>query len=74
MAGGPIQEARLSVRIQPGAKGSELVGLADGVLRLRVAAPAREGSANEAMVKLLSELLAVAGMDRDEALRRLAMR
>lgn len=52
-------ETRLSLHVQPGAQRSEVVGLANGVLRVRVAAPAKEGRANEALVDLLASVLGV---------------
>lgn len=49
---------RLTVRVQPGAKETELVGfLDDGALKLRVAARALEGRANQAVEALLAERL-----------------
>jgi uncharacterized protein (TIGR00251 family) len=53
-------EARLTVRVQPGARSSEVLGFQDDVLRVRVAAPPREGKANQALVALLAETLGVA--------------
>ncbi len=52
-------ETRLALNVQPGSQRSEVLGLVDGVLRLRVAAPAKEGKANEALIDLLAALLAV---------------
>ncbi len=43
------------VSVQPGARRSELAGLHDGTLRVRVAAPALEGRANEALRVWLAE-------------------
>ena len=51
--------ARLRVRVQPGAKASQIVGLAEGVLRLRIAAPPVEGKANKAVEELLAAALDV---------------
>ena len=51
--------ARLTVRVQPGARRSEVVGLVEGVVRIRVAAQTQEGKANQALVELLSDLLDV---------------
>jgi len=53
-------EARLTVRVQPSARSSEVLGFQDGVLRVRVAAPPHEGKANQALVALLAERLDVA--------------
>lgn len=52
-------ETRLALHVQPNAKRSEILGLVNGVLRVRVAAPAKEGRANEALVDLLATLLIV---------------
>ncbi|MBI2941752.1 MAG: DUF167 domain-containing protein [Chloroflexi bacterium] len=45
------------VRVQPGARRNEVQGFVDGVLRLRLTAPPVEGRANEALLKLLANLL-----------------
>ena len=58
----PEPEAvRLVVRVSPGAAQSGIVGrMADGRLKVRVAAPAEGGRANRALVALLAESLGVA--------------
>jgi uncharacterized protein (TIGR00251 family) len=43
----------------PGARRSELAGVAEGRLRLRLAAPAHEGRANAELVRFLAGLLDV---------------
>lgn len=51
---------RLALRVQPGAKRDALLArLPDGTWKVAVAAPARDGRANEAVVRLLSGLLGV---------------
>jgi uncharacterized protein (TIGR00251 family) len=45
----------LTVKVQPGAKADALAGVADGVLRVRLKAPAIEGRANEALRVFLAE-------------------
>ena len=49
--------ARLRVRVQPGARRTEVVGLQGEVLRMRVAAPPVEGQANAALLRFLAETL-----------------
>jgi len=49
--------------VTPGARRSELAGVADGRLRVRLAAPPVEGRANEALVRFLAELLGVSRED-----------
>ncbi len=51
--------ALLTIRVQPGARRSEVVGWDGDTLRVRVAAPPVEGKANEALVELLAEALGV---------------
>jgi uncharacterized protein YggU (UPF0235/DUF167 family) len=66
-------EARLALKVQPGSKRSEVLGLVDGVLRVRVAARAQEGKANDALIDLLAALL-VLPKGRIRILRGLAAR
>jgi hypothetical protein len=57
---GPRAE-RLTVRVSPGASRTGIVGrMADGRLKVRVAAPAEDGRANQALIALLAESLGVA--------------
>jgi uncharacterized protein len=52
--------ARLNVRVQPGARLERLVGwMADGTLKLAVAAPPEGGRANAAVTKFLGLSLGV---------------
>lgn len=58
--GGRPVRAHLAVRVQPGARAEGLVGrMADGTLKLRVAAPPEDGRANRAVEGLLAEVLGV---------------
>jgi uncharacterized protein (TIGR00251 family) len=43
------EECVLDIAAQPGARASELVGLHDGALRIRIAAPALDGRGNAAL-------------------------
>ena len=55
-----MSEAHLVLRVQPGTRANQVVGLTDdGVLRVRVAAPATDGRANRALVGLMVGLLLV---------------
>jgi uncharacterized protein (TIGR00251 family) len=45
----------LEVHAQPGAKRTEVAGIHDGCLKIRLAASAIEGRANEALVAFLAE-------------------
>ena len=47
----------LTVRVQPGAKQDAVMGMAEGVLRIRLQAPALEGRANAALCAYLAECL-----------------
>jgi len=49
----------LAVWVTPGARRSELAGVVDGRLRVRVAASAHEGKANAALIRLVAETLEV---------------
>jgi len=59
----------LAVWVTPGAPRSEVAGVADGRLRLRLAAPAHEGKANAELVRLVAETLGVPRRQVDLATR-----
>jgi uncharacterized protein (TIGR00251 family) len=50
---------RLAVQVQPNAKKTEVTGLLDGALKIRLQAQPVEGQANEALVKFLANKLGV---------------
>lgn len=50
---------RLDLYIQPGAKKTEMSGLHDGKVKIRICAPPVEGAANKALVKFLSKTLGI---------------
>jgi len=49
----------LDLHVQPGAKRSEFAGEHGGRMKLRLAAPAVEGKANEALVEFLADYFGV---------------
>jgi uncharacterized protein (TIGR00251 family) len=49
----------LELHVQPGAKKSEFAGEHGGRMKLRLAAPAVEGKANEALVEFLADYFRV---------------
>ncbi len=56
-------EARFTVRLTPRGGATRIDGVADGVLRVRVAASPVEGAANAALVRLLADELDVPRTD-----------
>jgi uncharacterized protein (TIGR00251 family) len=56
-------DARFAVRLAPRSSSNGVDGVLDGVLKVRVTAPAVEGAANTALLALLAEELDVARRD-----------
>jgi len=50
---------RLRVRVTPGARADKILGVHDGALKLSVTKAPERGRANEAVVRLLAEVLRV---------------
>jgi uncharacterized protein (TIGR00251 family) len=55
-----MAESRIEVRLRPRGHADELLGLVDGVLRARVAAPPVDGQANKALCRLVAKRVGVA--------------
>ena len=53
------EEARVEVRVVPGAPRNQVAGIAEGVWRIKIAAPPEGGKANEELIGFLAETLAV---------------
>jgi uncharacterized protein (TIGR00251 family) len=50
---------RLEVYIQPRASKTELAGMHDGVIKIRIAAPAVENAANRALIEFVAQILGI---------------
>ncbi len=48
---------KISIKVQPNAGRNEVVGLTNGVWRIKIAAPPDKGKANKELVEFLSEIL-----------------
>ena len=52
-------EAKISLRVSPGARKNELVAFKDRVLQVKIAAPPVKGKANQELIDFLSKVLGV---------------
>ena len=48
---------RLAVQVMPNAKKTEVIGILDEAIKIRLQAPALEGRANEALIRFLADQL-----------------
>ena len=55
--------ALIDILVQPRASKTEITGVHDGALRIRIAAPPVEGAANDAIIEFLSKRLKVRKSD-----------
>ena len=60
MKGCVLLETEISVRVTPKSARNEVVGVTDGIWRVRVSAPPVKGKANKELITFLSQLLNVA--------------
>ena len=54
------QSTSISIYVQPRASKTEISGMHDGLLRIRLAAPPVDGAANAALVAFIAEILDIA--------------
>ena len=54
---------RVTIRVVPRASKSEIVGMVDGVLKVRITAPPVDGAANAEIIKLFSKTFGVSRSD-----------
>ena len=54
------EQASIAIQVQPSARKDAILGIRDGVVTVRVTAPAIEGRANEAVRRLVAKRLGVA--------------
>ncbi|MCX8012390.1 MAG: DUF167 domain-containing protein, partial [Desulfobacterota bacterium] len=52
-----------SIIVRPRSKRTEIVGISNGALKVKVTAPPIEGAANEALIELLSQSLGIKRSD-----------
>ncbi len=52
--------ARIEIYVQPRASRTEIAGLHDGLIKIRVAAPAVENAANLALIEFVAKRLGIA--------------
>ncbi|HWN72311.1 MAG TPA: DUF167 domain-containing protein [Solirubrobacterales bacterium] len=55
-----MDQARIEVRLRPRGHADELLGLVDGVLQAKVAAPPVDGKANQVLCRLIAKRAGVA--------------
>ena len=53
------EQTRIIVRVQPSASQNQVLGIKEGVLHLRIAAPPVKGKANQELIKFLGDILGV---------------
>ena len=56
---------RIAVHVQPNASRTEITGVVEGALKIRLHAPPVDGKANEALISFMAERLKVAKRDVD---------
>jgi uncharacterized protein (TIGR00251 family) len=52
-------DARLAIKVTPNAGRNEIIGLKDGVLHIKIAAPPEKGKANKELIDFLAEKLEI---------------
>lgn len=55
----PGRETKISIKVQPNAGRNEVVGVINGVWKIKIAAPPDKGKANQELIEFLSDTLGV---------------
>ncbi|OGN88046.1 MAG: hypothetical protein A2158_03180 [Chloroflexi bacterium RBG_13_46_14] len=53
------EQAKLTIRVHPGASKNMITGYTDGVLNIKITTRPEKGKANESLVKYLSNILGI---------------
>lgn len=53
------RQESITIQVQPNARRNEVLGIKDGILHVKIAAPPVKGKANRELIELLSKLLGV---------------
>jgi uncharacterized protein len=59
----PENQTKVPVKVLPGSSKNEIMGLQNGVWRIKIAAPADKGKANKELIDFLSEVMDVKKVD-----------
>jgi uncharacterized protein (TIGR00251 family) len=53
------RQESITIQVKPNARRNEVLGIKDGILHLKIAAPPVKGKANRELIEFLSQLLGV---------------
>ncbi len=56
-------QVKLHIKVHPNAKRDEIVGIEDGILKIKISAQPVKGKANKALIELLSNLWGIRKSD-----------
>ena len=53
------RQVSITIQVQPNARRNEVLGIKDGILQVKIAAPPVKGKANRELIEFLSQILGV---------------